>query len=222
LAPFLHGSSGNASEHLAAFKAYRQFLDANGWHIENESWEGQGSRPEGIFYTGTRPEWSNVTFRRIVTEHLSSASVIGFIDWHTGIGEYGEFVPLIFDEYGSEEYAAAENWWKLSHGGEAAFRTGTTPRYEGLLCRAIRQELPTARIAGAVIEFGTVDDYAIFRADRLDRWLRFEGRNDLDHDRLREDYLNLFCPNDVAWRRYVLSQGPELIDRMVSGVSNWH
>jgi hypothetical protein len=74
---------------------------------------------------------------------------------------------------------------------------------------------------GAVIEFGTADDYAIFRADRLDRWLRFEGRTDPDHDQLREDYLNLCCPNDVAWRRLVLSKGPELIDQMVNGVLAW-
>ena len=219
--PFLHGSAGEASDHFAAFKAYREFLDTNGWHIENESWEGQGNRPDGIYYTGTRPEWSNVIFRRIVVEHLTSASAIGFIDWHTGIGEYGEVVPLIFDESDSEGFAVAATWWQLNQGGEAAFRTGTVPKYEGLLCRAILEEHPTARIAGAVIEFGTADNYAIFRADRLDRWLRFEGKNDAEHDQMRDDYLNLCCPNDVAWQRFVLSKGPELIDQMIGGLRGW-
>lgn len=221
LAPFLHGSAGDASEHLAAFRAYRQFLDVNGWHLERESWEGQGSLPDGIFYTGTTPEWSNAILRRIVTEHLSSASAVGFIDLHTGIGEYGEFVTLIFDEYGSEEYAAAATWWHLENGGGTAFGTGTTPKYKGLLCSAIRHELTTARVSGAVIEFGTSDSYTIFRADRLDRWLRFEGRTDPDHDELREDYLNLCCPNDVLWRRFVLSKGTQLIDQMIRGVRHW-
>jgi hypothetical protein len=221
LAPFLHGIAGDASEHLAAYRAYLEFLRENGRHLETQSWEGQSTWPDGIFYTGTQPSWSNVIFRRIVTEHLSSASKIGFIDWHTGIGQYGEVVPLIFDAHDSDEYAAAATWWELRHGGKEAFRTGTTPKYDGLLCSAIRQELPTTRIAGAVIEFGIADDYTIFRADRLDRWLRFEGRTDPDHDQLREDYLKLCCPNDVAWRRFVLSTGPGLIDQMVSGVHDW-
>lgn len=221
LAPFLHGSARVASEHLGAYEAYKDYLDTNGWQIEGESWEGQGTRQDGIFYTGTAPEWSNVTFRRIVKEHLASAARIGFIDWHTGIGRYGEIVPLIFDEGGTDESRAAMSWWQLARPGNNAFRTGAVPAYEGLLCRSIRQELPASRIAGAVIEFGTVDDYAIFRADRLDRWLRFEGRDDPDHDRLRADYMNACCPEDVAWRRFVLARGPELIDQMVAGLCAW-
>jgi len=221
LAPFYHGSAGSASEHLDAYSAYRGYLDKNGWHIENEMWEGQGNWPDGICYTGTKPEWSNVTFRRIVNDHLASVSQIGFIDWHTMIGQYGEFVSIIFDDPGSEEFNAAIGWWQLSHGGEGAFRIGAAPKYQGLLCRSIRQELPSPKIAGAVIEFGTADEYTAFRADRLDRWLRFEGRNDPDHDRMRADYLNVCCPNDIAWRRFVLAKGPDLIDQMVSGVLAW-
>lgn len=221
LAPYLHGCAGTASDHLEAYIGYHAYLEENGWHIENESWEGQGSRSDGIYYTGTAPEWSNVTFRRIVAEHLASVSQIGFIDWHTCIGRYGEFVSIVFDEPGSEEFAAATSWWQLTHGGDGAFRTGAAPKYEGLLCRSIRQELQAPKIAGAVIEFGTADEYAVFRADRLDRWLRFEGRDDPDHDRMRDDYLKICCPDDVAWRRFVLAKGPELIDQMVSGVLAW-
>lgn len=220
LAPFLHGSAWGASDHSRAFQGYGAYLDAHGRQIENESWQGQGTRPDGIFYTGTGPEWSNLTFRRILAEHLSKASAIGVIDWHTGIGKYGEVVPLIFDDPSSEAFVAAASWWQLGHGREAAFKTGTAPKYDGLLFHAIRQELPTAWIAGGVLEFGTVDDYAIFRADRLDRWLRFEGKDDPDHDQMREDYLDACCPNDVAWRRFVLSKGPEIIDQMVNGIRN--
>jgi hypothetical protein len=36
--------------------------------------------------------------------------------------------------------------------------TCALPKYDGLLCKAIRQELAKPSIAGAVIEFGTGDD----------------------------------------------------------------
>jgi len=76
----------------------------------------------------------------------------------------------------------------------------------------IRQELPATKITGAVVEFGTGDAFNGFRADRLDRWLRFEGRFDPQYDRYREDYNNAVCPVDLSWRLLILSVGPNLID----------
>ncbi len=219
--PYLHGGAARADDHLSAYKAYLACLDEGGAQIEAESLEGQSRWPDGLFYTGAQPEWSNTIFRRIVTDHLARATAIGFIDFHTGIGRYGEVVHLIFDDPESDAYAAAKRWWFLGKGSADVRGAGAVPRYEGLLCKSIRQELTQPKIAGAVIEFGTADDYSIFRADRLDRWLRHEGRNDPDHDRLREDYLNICSPRDIAWRRFVLAKGPELIDDMVSGLSDW-
>ena len=220
LAPFLHTITVDAGGHLAAFDGYRRYLGEHGWHIENEVWAGQSHRPEDIFYTGAGPEWSNRTFRKIVGEHLADAEAIGFIDLHTGIGRFGEIVYLIFDEPGSPEHAAAAGWWGRGDAA-GAFNAGSVPKYEGLLCKAIRQELPGPKIAGAVIEFGTGDDFFIFRADRLDRWLRFEGRSDPNHDRFQNDYRSAFCPDDIVWRRMVLAEGPAIMDRLIDGVRNW-
>ena len=57
--------------------------------------EGQCHQPDGLFYAGKEPEWSNLLFRRIVAEHLGAARTIGFVDWHTGVGSFGEVVYLI-------------------------------------------------------------------------------------------------------------------------------
>lgn len=221
LAPFLHAKSVDPIASLTTYAAYKKFLDENGWHIESESWTGQSSHPDGLFYTGKEPEWSNGVFRRIVKEHLGSTRRIGFIDWHTCIGAFGELVYLVFEQEGSPERAEAMGWWGLNKGSDGAFKAGSVPKYDGLLCKAIRQELTKPKIAGAVIEFGTVDDYTLFRADRLDRWLSFEGRNDPDYPRLREDYKDVCCPRDVAWRRMVLAEGPRIMDRLIEGVTRW-
>lgn len=221
LVPFLHTQTVEPAASLKAYNAYRSYLDTHGWQIESEAWTGQSHRQDGIFYTGKGPEWSNVMFRRIVKEQLDGAQKIGFIDWHTCIGAFGETVYLVFDREGSSERAEAMGWWGLETNSCGAFKAGTVPKYEGLLCKAIRQELAQPKIAGAVIEFGTADDYTLFRADRLDRWLSFEGRSDPDHHRLRDDYKDVCCPRDLAWRRMVLAEGPRIIDRLVEGVERW-
>jgi hypothetical protein len=220
LAPFFHIDPTDARRSLAAYRGYKAHLDQHGWHLENEMLEGQSHRPEGLFYAGHEPEWSNRLFRRIVTEHLAAANTIGFVDWHTGVGSFGEIVYLIFDDKGTPEHEAAARWW--DRGPEkSAFQSGSTPKYRGLLCQAIRQELPTARIAGAVVEFGTADDYSIFRADCLDRWVRFEGRGDECAPQIREAYKNIMCPSDVSWRRMVLSEGLAIMDKLIAGVAHW-
>jgi hypothetical protein len=221
LAPFLHAETFSAEGNLRAYEDYRNYLDRNGWHIENEMLEGQSHRPNGIFYTGRGPEWANQIFRRIVADHLGTASTIGFIDWHTGVGRFGEIVYLIFDDEGTPEHEAAVSWWGASGTNKAAFSANAVPKYRGLVCSTIRQELPSARIAGAVVEFGTADAFSLFRADRLDRWLKFEGREDPEHDQFREDYKDANFPRDVAWRRLVLDKGPTIINRLLAGVREW-
>ena len=221
LVPFLHGKTIEADYTLAAHREYRAYLDQHGWHIENESWQGQTRHSDGVYYAGRKPEWANRVFRCIIKDHLVDTSTIGFLDWHTGLGSYGEVVHLIFDDLDSPEHAAASSWWTGANDGRSAFNAGAIPKYEGLLCRAIRQELPKPRIAGAVIEFGTADDYGMFRADRLDRWRRFEGQGDPQLDTLREEYRNCCCPNEQGWRRLVMREGPLKIEQLVQGVSNW-
>ena len=221
LVPYLHTDAFAADENLRAYRAYKSYLDQHGWHIENEMLEGQSHRPDGMFYTGKGPEWANRTFRTIVHEHLGAATTIGFIDWHTGVGSYGEVVYLIFDDRGSSEHEAAAGWWGSTEVDRSAFAAGAVPNYRGLVCRVIRQELPAPRIAGAVVEFGTADAYTMFRSDRLDRWLWFDGHRDEQYDQFREDYKDINCPRDVAWRRLALSHGPMIIDRLVNGVRAW-
>jgi hypothetical protein len=220
LAPFLHIDPSDARRALEAYRGYQSHLNENGWHLENEMLEGQDHRPDGLFYAGKEPEWSNRVFRGILSEHLAAARTIGFIDLHTGVGSFGEIVYLIFDEQGTPGHAAAARWWDRTE-EKSAFRSGMTPKYRGLLSQAIRQEIPAARIAGAVIEFGTADEYAIFRGDCLDRWVRFEGRSDPDVARFQDAYKDIMCPRDLTWRRMVLSEGPRIMDKLVEGVLAW-
>jgi hypothetical protein len=221
LAPFLHIDPSDARRSLAAYRAYKSYLDEHGWHLENEMLEGQYHHPDGLFYAGKEPEWSNRLFRRILTEHLARASTVGFVDWHTGVGSFGEVVYLITGDRGSPDYAAAARWWNREEDERSAFKSGATPKYRGLLSQAIRQELPNARVAGGVVEFGTADEYSIMRGDCLDRWVRFEGRNDPNVADFQDAYKDIMNPPDLSWRRMVLDEGPAIMNKMITGVAGW-
>ena len=222
LAPFFHSDPSDAARCHETWNAYRAYLAQHGAHLENELFEGQTHRPDGLCYAGAGPQWSNVTFRRIVREHLAAAKLVGILDWHTGVGAFGQIVHLVFDPVQSAEYAAAAGWWGLAPQEPSAYKAGSTPNFRGLLCQAVRQELPDAFCAGGVIEFGTTEDYALFRADLLDVWLRNAGRADPGHDHFRDDYRNALCPRDLAWRRSVLHLGPLQMERLIAGVRSWH
>jgi Protein of unknown function (DUF2817) len=217
----LHGDASEASRALALHRAYKAHFDESGWDLENDIWRGQWHRADGMMYGGNSPAWSNRIFRQILRDHAGSAGRVGFIDWHTGVGQFGEVVHLIFDDRESADYRAAVKWWGLAANADGSFKAGKVPAYRGLLCQAIRQELPFAEVAGAVIEFGTVDDFALFRADVLDRWLRHEGKNHPDAKRLREACREAMVPRDVSWRRLVEERGPRLIDQLMVGVAAW-
>ena len=221
LAPFLHIDPSDARRSLAAYRAYKSYLDQHGWHLENEMLEGQYRHPDGLFFAGKEPEWSNRLFRKILNEHLARAATVGFVDWHTGVGSFGEVVYLITGDKGSAEYAAAVRWWNRDEGEKSAFKSGATPNYRGLLSQAIRQELPDARVAGGVVEFGTADEYSIFRGDCLDRWVRFEGRNDPNVAQFRDTYKDIMNPPDLSWRRMVLAEGPAIMNKLIAGVAAW-
>ena len=63
---------------------------------------GQYSHADGMNYGGSQREWSNLALERICRERLAHVRHLGFIDWHTGIGEHGELVFLCFNEEGGD------------------------------------------------------------------------------------------------------------------------
>lgn len=72
---------------------------------------GQYSHPDGLLFGGNGREWSNVMLERILAEHFGHASKVAFIEWHTGIGDYGKPFFLSFNEPHSAELRQAALWW---------------------------------------------------------------------------------------------------------------
>lgn len=189
----------------------------------NAIFGGQYERPDGLNFGGIQEEWSNTTLRQVIRENRNGLEKAVFIDWHTGLGEYGKALYFCIDDPKSETFRRMHTWYgdeflKFS----SAFVGGEIPRYSGILMNAVADEIPDTELCKMIIEFGTQPNLDIFRAFLVDRWLRFSGERDPAIIKpLKNDMLECYCPVDKQWRESVLQQGAEVFEKSLQGLSNW-
>lgn len=183
---------------------------------------GQYDHADGLMFGGAGREWSNLTLETILQQHAGHASKVALIEWHTGIGAYGQPFFLSFNEPGSQESAQAVRWW-----GDAVLGARphgmVRPDYKGLVFFGVQAFLPDTQVAGAVIEFGTRGPEPGAVAMRLDRWLRFHGAQ-VDEDTrlmLQADLRDSLDPASYVWRESVLAHGIALTHDALTGLSQW-
>ena len=180
---------------------------------------GQYEFPDGVFYGGQRPQWSNRAFHAALREHVSGASAAALIDLHTGIGGWCEHVFLCFHPEGSPARERARAWW----GERAVNRQGSTHKavaaYQGLLADAFVRALPGAQTTAVVIEFGTRSRAEMQKANLSLRWLRVHGAgNPPLAERVFRDYVEAFYPGDGEWRKAVIAQSAGFIREALAGL----
>jgi hypothetical protein len=180
---------------------------------------GQYAHHDGIFYGGSRSQWSNRAFRAAVETHLEQARRVAFLDLHTGIGPWCEHIYLCFHPEGSPARERARAWW----GERAVNLQGVTHKklatYSGTIIDAFADMLPKAEVTSIVVEFGTLPRREMQRAGLAQRWMRFEGpRDPVLAAKVRREYEAAFYPAAPEWRAAVLAQSKEFIDRGVAGI----
>lgn len=182
---------------------------------------GQYDYADGLNYGGAQREWPNLILEQIVEEHLAGACKVGFIDWHTGIGEYGEPFFLCFHDSESPLRQQAVRWWGAERIEGAQPHGRARPNYQGLLCFGLQQFLGDTPLCGAVIEFGT-RGWHMRRILRLDLWLKFHASGSQERiDMHRADLLDAFCPVDEIWRASTIRYGQQFMNEAVAGLASW-
>jgi hypothetical protein len=182
---------------------------------------GQYQHQDGLMYGGKDREWSNRTLETIVQELLAGAEKVAFIDWHTGIGDYGKPFFLCFNEAGSELFGRACDWWGKENVDGVRPHGMERPNYTGLVFQGVQRFLGNRQMCGAVIEFGT-RGVGMRRVLRLDQWLRRQNGLDADvRTTLQADMMDAFCPFDGQWRQDTLAAGLKLTAQALEGLAAW-
>ena len=159
-----------AEEALAAWRAANGGMKAYQAAVAG----GQYAFPDGLFYGGRGPTWSNATFRAIVESHGRSAKRVAAIDVHTGLGPRGYGEPLAIVPPDAPGFQRARAWW----GDEVTSimnGSSTSPPVAGPLIGCLAACLPGAEVTAIGLEYGTVELAEVLEAIRGDNWLYARG-----------------------------------------------
>jgi hypothetical protein len=206
-------SEESERRNLAALRAYAAQHGPDA--LETAIASGQYVDPQGVFYGGTQPTWSNRTLRAILAAFAPTARHVAFIDLHTGLGPYG--FGEIMSNHGHSDPGdqIMKQWW----GGEATyFDDGTSSSYyvAGDTNIGVTQALPQARVAGITLEFGTIPKEDMLNAVRADNWLYVHG--DLASRQGRDIKAQIsaaFYPDKDDWKEMVVERGRYVMKRML-------
>jgi hypothetical protein len=187
---------------------------------------GQVGEPTGLNYVGNGPSWSRTVVSKLLPKVFAKAQRIAFIEWHTGLGPFGELSHLCSFAPGSASYERVFGWLgeeaRTSFAATFEVTNGEVPTYQGLFSAWLPTVAPHAEWSGVLIEVGTLDNLTVGNAVRMDRWLRFgRGRSSMSRDEMQAAMMEGLNPTNPEWRAKALANGLEAQARMLEGLRQW-
>ena len=182
---------------------------------------GQYRHPDGVFYGGHAPTWSQQTLRLALRQHASLCRLLGWIDLHSGLGEsgVGERIFSALDEDGAKHRAKA--WW----GNRITFTddgSSTSSDLHGNAWHAVYDECPQAAYAGITLEFGTQPAEAVLQALRYDHWVaRRRDPHDEHAEPARAAMRRAFFTDTPEWKQAVIAQTRAAALQAIDGMAAW-
>ncbi|AXU20307.1 DUF2817 domain-containing protein [Novosphingobium sp. THN1] len=173
---------------------------------------GQYTHPDGLFYGGKAPAWSNETWRSLLRKHCANASQVIAIDIHTGLGPRG--VGEVICVTSEAEYLMAKaifgedvTW---TGGGEAV-----SAQVGGSLAHAAHHEIGSEKLVMVALEFGTYPIPETLEALRAETWLVARGNLKGEQaDSLKKALKDAFYIDEPDWQMAVTDRFLGLFRRM--------
>ena len=180
---------------------------------------GQYEHPEGLFYGGRNPTWSQQTLRHVLQEHVARCARLGWIDLHTGLGPsgHGELIFACRDEAAALQRARA--WWgpqvtSIYDG------TSTSALLSGLMWTAAYQEAPQAEYTGIALEYGTLPMREVVDALRADQWLENHPEAPAAQlEAIKRQLRDAFYTDTDDWKQRIVEQGVQAARQAVAGLA---
>lgn len=193
------------------------FIAGHGWKQTKAALtQGQYADPEGLFYGGAGPEWSNRLWRNIIAEHTMGSHYVAHIDFHTGLGPYGQGELIVPDQPSSDMFRRAELFWgsvTSPYTGDSASSPVRGDMSEAFRTAAGRHAIVTT----ATLEFGTLPPLQVLKALMADNRARhssaFEQRAEA-----RKLMRGAFNPADTQWQNMVLGRSGTVLVQARNGL----
>ncbi|EIK93484.1 hypothetical protein PMM47T1_26867 [Pseudomonas sp. M47T1] len=179
---------------------------------------GQQSHPDGLFFSGTAPTWSNTQIREVLREHAQQCQRIGWVDVHTGLGPQGVGERIYKGPASAEDIARAKAWWgpQVTNSFDGS---STSANLSGTLDLAVMQECPQAQYNGLTLEYGTQPGPKVLNALRAEQWLQRHPRTGSpQRQQIKQQIREAFYVESDEWKRQVLEQAREVCRQTVDGL----
>jgi hypothetical protein len=168
---------------------------------------GQHSHPQGLFFGGQAPTWSNLTLRQVLREHGRRASRIGWIDLHTGLGPNGHGERIFACRDDAAALARARRWW-----GEEVTSiydgSSSSALLSGLMWTGVYDECPQAEYTGIALEYGTEPVEEVIGCLRAEQWLELHPDADAaTRSAIKRRFRDAFYTDTPAWKAAIVEQG---------------
>jgi Protein of unknown function (DUF2817) len=185
--------------------------------------QGQHEFPQGLFFGGTEPTWSNTTLRGVLRQHAAQAARLGWIDLHTGLGPSGLGERIFAGPNDPIQLARARAWW--DGGGTTPITsiydgTSTSAFLTGLMWTATDQECPQAEVTGIALEYGTVPPLEVVDAMRAEQWLQLHPEAPAAQARaIKQRMLDAFYTDTDRWKGQIISQARQAMVQALQGLA---
>ena len=209
-----------STENEAALAAYAAQHGPKG--LQAAVTGGQYAHPQGLFYGGHAPSWSQQTLRHVLREHATRCARLGWIDLHTGLGPNGEGERIFACKDDPAALARARGWWGADvtsmYDGSSA-----SAQLTGLMSFSVYDECPQAEYTGIALEYGTVPMTEVLHCLRAEQWMENHPEAPADtRAAVKRRFRDAFYTDTAAWKESIVVQAQEAALQAVAGLARGH
>jgi hypothetical protein len=181
---------------------------------------GQYEFPDGMFYGGKGPTWSNLVLRGVLREHAATRAQLGWIDFHTGLGPRGHGEKIYAGVDSAADIARTKSWWGAD---VTSFFEGTSTSspLTGINGYAAHVECPGAAFAGIALEYGTYPIEQMLQALRAEHWLHNRPDAPLElRQEIKRHFRDMFYIDADDWKQMVCTQAHDACMKAVARLAS--
>jgi hypothetical protein len=167
---------------------------------------GQADFPDGLFYAGRAPAWSNGVLRDVLDRYGKNRARLGWIDFHTGLGPWGHGEKIFSGPDDATMLARSRVWYGAD---VTTFYDGssTSAKLTGVSYRAALETCPGVEFTGIALEYGTQPLLDVLQALRAEQWLtNHPAAGERMRGMIKRQMRDAFYDDSEAWQAIVYGQ----------------
>ncbi len=172
---------------------------------------GQYAYPEGLYYGGTGPSWSNMTFMQVCRRYLSTARRATVLDIHTGLGPHGVGELIFMRQEAAQKYAHHFAPPVSCAGGMTSVSAGVKGPLVNAACDEVRGDMAIC----CALEFGTVSVKDNTKAMIFENWThRCLSPDDPLYQQSSQRLKDTYYCDTPSWKQNVVDRSTQIISRL--------